>query len=80
MGKNMKLIVITLLMIGLVTGCSTFNRVFPDRSKDYQQAETLPDLEIPPDLTGGASSESMTIPGEKSEIGSLSGEDVDSSD
>ncbi len=51
-------------MIGLVSGCSTFNSVFPDRSKEYQAAETLPDLEIPPDLTVDAINNSMSILGE----------------
>ncbi|MEX2352680.1 MAG: hypothetical protein WD709_00735, partial [Gammaproteobacteria bacterium] len=47
-----------------VSACSTFERMFPDRSTEYRQAESLPDLEIPPDLTAGVASDRMSVPGE----------------
>jgi outer membrane protein assembly factor BamC len=72
MDKNMKSIVIFILSISIISGCSTFNSVFPDRTKEYQQAETLPDLEIPPDLTVGAINNAMSIPGETNRSGSTS--------
>jgi uncharacterized lipoprotein len=64
MEKNMKVIVSVFVIIGFLTGCSAIGERFPDRSKEYQQAETLPDLEIPPDLTAGAINDRMAIPGE----------------
>ena len=60
----MKNIVFIIFVISLITGCSTFNEMFPDRSDDYQRAESLPDLEIPPDLTAGTTNNAMSIPGE----------------
>ncbi|MGY8815977.1 MAG: outer membrane protein assembly factor BamC [Gammaproteobacteria bacterium] len=68
----MKTIVILILSISIISGCSTFNSIFPDRTKEYQQAEVLPDLEIPPDLTVGAISNSMSIPGEMNRTGRTS--------
>ena len=64
----MKLIIIALLLFGFISGCSTFNRTFPDRTTDYQQSESLPDLEIPPDLTADAINSSMAVPGERSRV------------
>ncbi len=59
----MKLFLMSLMAVSL-TACSTINEVFPDRSRDYERAETMPDLEIPPDLVSGGINESMSIPGE----------------
>ncbi len=60
----MKKTILILLALMSLTACSTFNRSFPDNSDSYKQAETLPDLEIPPDLTKDAMSNMMNIPGE----------------
>lgn len=60
----MKKTLLLLLITVLASGCSTFNRMFPDRSDEYQRAETMPDLEIPPDLTSGSINNSMAIPNE----------------
>lgn len=48
-----------------VVGCSslpTFDEVVPDRRTEYRKAESLPDLEVPPDLTTEAIGDSMPIP------------------
>ncbi len=63
MEGKMKLFLMSLMAVSL-TACSTINEVFPDRSRDYERAETMPDLEIPPDLVSGGINESMSIPGE----------------
>ena len=63
MEGKMKVFLITVLAVTL-TACSTINNVFPDRSREYERAETMPDLEIPPDLVSGGINESMSIPGE----------------
>ena len=60
----MKKTILILLALLSLTACSTFNRTFPDNSDVYKQAETLPDLEIPPDLTKDAITNMMAIPGE----------------
>lgn len=48
------------------SGCSRisrgFDRVFPDRRTEYQKSETLPDLEIPPELSNSRIQERMAIP------------------
>ncbi len=48
-----------------LSACSFMGGAFPDKSKEYKKSETLPDLEIPPDLTAEANNEAMMIPGEK---------------
>ncbi|NNE37846.1 MAG: outer membrane protein assembly factor BamC [Gammaproteobacteria bacterium] len=60
----MKLFLISVLAV-MLTACSTINNVFPDRSREYERAQTMPDLEIPPDLVSGGINESMSIPGEE---------------
>ncbi len=60
----MKKTILILLALISLTACSTFDRTFPDNSDVYKQAETLPDLEIPPDLTRDAITNMMAIPGE----------------
>jgi len=64
MDYEMKKTILILLALMSLTACSTFSRTFPDNSDVYKQAETLPDLEIPPDLTKDAMSNMMNIPGE----------------
>ncbi len=60
----MKNFVVVLLIAVFINGCSTVGRMFPDNSTDYQRAEALPQLEIPPDLSGDGISRSMNIPNE----------------
>jgi uncharacterized lipoprotein len=66
MGKKMKKIIFILLAFLAVSACSTVGRMFPETRDEYQRAQTLPDLEIPPDLTAGTINNSMSIPGEGS--------------
>ena len=60
----MKKTAVVLLIAALMNGCSSIGRMFPDNSTDYQRAEALPELEIPPDLSGRGINSSMTIPDE----------------
>lgn len=39
-------------------------RILPDKKSEYKKSESMPDLEIPPDLTADAINESMNIPNE----------------
>ena len=64
---------ILLFTVMSLTACSTVGRVFPDNSNDYQNARSIADLEIPPDLTSGAANDSMSIPGAGNQV-SLSSE------
>jgi outer membrane protein assembly factor BamC len=57
------------LILGLcfsaMLGCSwfpTFDDVIPDRNKEYQKSASLPDLEIPPDLSSDAVSDTLSVP------------------
>jgi len=64
---NMIRLIFLLVAVSLTSACSyvsKLDRVVPDRRTDYEKAEPMPDLEIPPDLTVEASNNSMTIPGE----------------
>jgi uncharacterized lipoprotein len=66
MDNKMKITkIIILIPVVLLTACSTFGRMFPDNSGEYRRAETMPDLEVPPDLTAGAINDRMAIPGEQ---------------
>lgn len=53
------------LCLSAMLGCSwfpTFDDVVPDRNKEYQKSASLPDLEIPPDLSSDAISDSLSVP------------------
>lgn len=54
----------TIIAAGLwLSACSTVDSVKSDRKVDYRTAQTLPPLEIPPDLNSVSSSGGTTIPG-----------------
>tara|TARA_B100001123_G_scaffold18039_1_gene20358 strand:- start:1447 stop:2511 length:1065 start_codon:yes stop_codon:yes gene_type:complete len=50
----------------MVTGCSsivpTLDKVMPDKRTEYKKSKSLPDLEVPPDLTTDAIQDRMAIP------------------
>ncbi|MGH8659398.1 MAG: outer membrane protein assembly factor BamC [Gammaproteobacteria bacterium] len=54
------------LLVLLLSGCSRFfpalDEIVPDKRKEYQRAESLPDLEIPPDLSSDTIKDSMAVP------------------
>jgi outer membrane protein assembly factor BamC len=53
------------LCLSAMLGCSwfpTFDKVVPDRNKEYQKSASLPDLEIPPDLSSDAISDTLSVP------------------
>jgi outer membrane protein assembly factor BamC len=53
------------LCLFAMLGCSwfpTFDEVMPDRNKEYQKSASLPDLEIPPDLSSDAISDTLSVP------------------
>ncbi len=56
-------LIISSLLIG---GCSKylprFDEVIPDRTKEYRKSESLPDLEVPPDLTSEGIRDTMAVP------------------
>lgn len=53
------------LCFSAMLGCGwfpTFDNVVPDRNKEYQKSASLPDLEIPPDLSSDAISDTLSVP------------------
>jgi len=40
------------LLVAVIGGCSTVNKVLPDYRDDYKKSKTAPLLEVPPDLIG----------------------------
>ncbi len=38
------------------------DQVLPDKRKEYKKSESLPDLEVPPDLTSGSIQDAMPVP------------------
>ena len=68
-GPMMRVLMVRGLILGLclsaMLGCSwfpTFDDVMPDRNKEYQKSASLPDLEIPPDLSSDAVSDTLSVP------------------
>lgn len=50
--------------LGACSYIPSLDEVLPDTRGDYRKSEPLPDLEVPPDLTAGATTDAMTVPGE----------------
>ncbi|RME34977.1 MAG: outer membrane protein assembly factor BamC [Gammaproteobacteria bacterium] len=57
------------LLLPLLAACSgaknllpDLSGVVPDRTKEYRKAESLPDLEVPPDLTAEAIHDELAVP------------------
>jgi outer membrane protein assembly factor BamC len=54
------------IVLSALSGCSRFfpslDEMVPDKRKEYQKAESLPDLEIPPDLSSDSIKDSMAVP------------------
>ena len=42
-----------------------FGSILPDKKSEYRKSESMPDLEVPPDLTADAINDSMNIPNEE---------------
>ena len=60
-------ILLLLLTAAMLAGCGVvpkFDDVIPDKRTEYKKSKSLPDLEVPPDLTSEAISDSMNIPNE----------------
>jgi len=59
---------IVFLLLGaflLLGGCKylpKLDEVLPDQTKEYRKSESLPDLEVPPDLTSEAIEDNMSVP------------------
>lgn len=56
------------LLLLLIAGCGSIpalDEVIPDRRSEYKKSESLPDLEVPPDLTTEALEDPMVIPDEE---------------
>ena len=50
-----------------LTSCAympDIGKILPDKKSEYKKSESMPDLEIPPDLTADAINDSMNIPNE----------------
>ncbi len=62
----LKTCIASLLTVVMLGGCSKlvpkFDEVLPDKRTQYKKSKTLPDLEIPPDLTVDAIQDIMAIP------------------
>ncbi len=58
-------VLIGLMIIAFTSGCGflpAFDKVMPDTRKAYQKSQSLPDLEVPPDLSTAAIQDRMSIP------------------
>jgi outer membrane protein assembly factor BamC len=60
-------LLIILIFIVTSVSCSyvpKLDNILPDKRTEYKKSESLPDLEVPPDLTAEAINDSMSIPNE----------------
>jgi uncharacterized lipoprotein len=64
MDHKMKKTIFILITLLSMSACSTFDRMFPETRNEYQRAQSMPNLEIPPDLTANAITRVSSIPGE----------------
>ncbi len=53
-----------MLLLGglMVGGCSLFEAVLPDKQQEYKKSQSLPDLEVPPDLSSESINDTMAVP------------------
>ena len=61
-------VIFSFLLLFLINGCGSIpalDEVIPDRRSDYKKSESLPDLEVPPDLTTEALEDPLVIPDEE---------------
>ena len=63
--KNLFLLFITLFSIHGCGSLPSLDEVLPDNRDRYQKSRTLPDLEVPPDLTSEALNDPLVIPDEE---------------
>ncbi len=62
----MRLILLSMSLLFLAS-CAyipALDKAFPDKRDEYKKSQSLPDLEVPPDLTADAINDSMAIPNE----------------
>ena len=65
---NYKINIFFLLTLIFLGGCDyipALDEIVPDRRTEYQKSESLPDLEVPPDLTTEALEDPLVIPDEE---------------
>jgi outer membrane protein assembly factor BamC len=62
---NIIFVIVPLLFINACSYMPSMDNVIPDRRGEYQKSKTMPDLEVPPDLTTEALDDPMAIPNEE---------------
>ncbi|QKQ28301.1 outer membrane protein assembly factor BamC [Candidatus Reidiella endopervernicosa] len=50
------------MLAALLPACGTVDKVLPDRSADYKKSDSIPELEVPPDLTKSNIDDMMVVP------------------
>lgn len=65
MVKRFIFIIASLLFINACEYVPKLDEVIPDRRTEYKKSESLPDLEVPPDLTTDAQNDPLVIPDEE---------------
>ena len=63
---SFRLLSLMILSSLILSGCSkimpTLDKVLPDQRKEYEKSKSLPDLEVPPDLTTETIDDSLSVP------------------
>jgi outer membrane protein assembly factor BamC len=71
--KHYRKLLIAMTMLALV-GCSvlpSLDDVLPDKRTEYKKSDSLPELEVPPDLTSQTINDSMAIPNEEASLSQM---------
>jgi len=58
------ILIFTLLLLAAACSVPTLDEVLTDKRTQYKKSESLPPLDVPPDLSTAEKSEAMNIPGE----------------
>ncbi len=72
MNQHSKIIIVMALFA--LGGCNvlpSLDDVLPDKRTEYKKSDSLPELEVPPDLTSQAINDSMAIPNEQASLSQL---------
>jgi outer membrane protein assembly factor BamC len=60
--KSVCRFILFMFALQALVGCSIFDKVFPDKTKEYKHAEPAKSLDVPPDLTATPTSDTLVVP------------------
>src|SRR2546430_9764238 len=55
-------LIVGVLVSGFTLGGCGMDKVLPDKQHEYKKSQSLPDLEVPPDLSSESINDTMAVP------------------